>query len=176
MKTQPPVNDAVNVSGHPGKGVTLLATGLGAGFLPLAPGTWGTAVAVPLAWGASKLGQLSFLAATLIVTLAGVWAAERYCRATGREDDQRVVIDEVAGYMVTLLLVPRGAMELILAFILFRILDMWKPPPLRWLDENVKGGLGVMLDDVGAGIYGAILLWLGERMGWIAWLAAKVGL
>src|SRR5215468_9290263 len=89
----------------------LIATALGAGLLPVAPGTWGTAVAVPLAWGidraAGRFATCALIAALAVVTAVGSWAADVYCRATGRHDNQQIVIDEVAGYLLTVVAAPR---------------------------------------------------------------------
>ena len=144
---------------------TLVATAFGAGFLPIAPGTWGTAAAVPLAWLLDRGGDVVFVAATLVIIVVGSFAADSYCRATGRHDNQRVVIDEVAGYLVTLMLVPRTAGNLLAGFLLFRLFDIWKPPPVRWVDRHVGGGFGVVADDVAAAVYGAGCLWLLHHYG-----------
>src|SRR3954469_25360265 len=81
--------------------VTLIATSFGAGFSPKAPGTMGTLTAIPMAWGLAQLGFWGFLAGTVLVTIVGTWAASRFVGATGKDDDQRIVVDEVAGYLVT---------------------------------------------------------------------------
>ena len=146
--------------GRPPLLATLVATALGAGFLPIAPGTWGTAVAVPLAWALDHYGNLVFALVALGVIVVGSFAADVYCRATGRHDNQQVVIDEVAGYLVTMLLVPRTTGNLLAGFFLFRLFDIWKPPPVRWVDRHVGGGFGVVADDVAAAVYGALCMWL----------------
>src|SRR5262245_6214205 len=139
MESQPATSGAKR---GPGLVITLIATGLGAGFVPVAPGTAGTAVAVPLAWAAAQLGQAGYLLVALAVTALGIWAADCYEEATSSHDNQRIVIDEVAGYLVTLAAVPRGPFNLFVGFVLFRLLDIWKPWPVRWIDERVHGGLG----------------------------------
>jgi phosphatidylglycerophosphatase A len=154
---------------------TVIATWFGAGLLPRAPGTWGTLAAVPFAWGLGQLGQVAFLLALLVVTVVGSWAADVYCRATGRHDNQRIVVDEVAGYFLTLALSPRTPLYLGLGFIFFRLFDITKPPPVRWIDRNVKGGFGVVADDLGAGVYAALVLFLLERAGAIAFLSRLLG-
>ena len=138
----------------------LVSTALGAGLLPLAPGTWGTIVAIPLAWALDRAGELWFIVATLVVTAVGSWAADVYCKSTARHDNQQIVIDEVAGYLVTLAPVARTPANLIIGFFLFRLFDIWKPPPVRSIDRHVHGGFGVVADDLGAGVYGAICLFL----------------
>ena len=155
--------------------VTLIATALGAGFLPVAPGTWGTLVAIPLAWALGRAGEPAFVAATLLITLIGSWAAGAYCEASGRHDNQQIVIDEVAGYLVTLLAVPRAPAELVAGFALFRIFDVWKPPPVRAIDRRVHGGFGVVADDLAAGVYAGALLALLHYAGALAWLDSLAG-
>ena len=153
-------------------GVTLIATALGAGFSPLAPGTMGTLTAIPLAWALGRGPAVLFPLVTAFISLIGIWAASAFQAAHGTDDDQRIVIDEVAGYLVTLLLVPRTGATLLLAFVLFRLFDIWKPFPVRLIDRRVGGGLGVMADDLAAGVYGALCLWALAHFGVIARLAA----
>jgi phosphatidylglycerophosphatase A len=155
---------------------TIIATSFGAGFIPKAPGTAGTLTAVPLAWALARGGQVVYIVGLVVVTLVGIWAGEVFGRATGREDDQRIVVDEVAGYLVTLLLVARTPANLVLAVLLFRLFDVWKPPPIRQLDEHVGGGLGVMVDDLAAGVYGAAVLLALDHFGVSARLGAWVHL
>src|ERR1700747_2425773 len=100
-------NAPANPSARPSLLATVIATSFGAGFSPKAPGTMGTLTAVPLAWALAKLDGWVFVAATVAVTLIGAWAASRFIAASGTHDDQRIVVDEVAGYLVTLLLVPK---------------------------------------------------------------------
>lgn len=137
----------------------LTATALGAGYSPVAPGTCGTAFAVPFAWLLADLAWWQFALVAVAVTLVGVAASQRADRAWGTEDNQRIVIDEVAGYFVTMIPADRHALApLIAGFVLFRLFDIVKPPPVRWLDENLPGGWGVMFDDVAAGVMGALAM------------------
>lgn len=150
----------------------LVATALGAGYAPRAPGTFGTAVAVPLAWALASLSVWQFILVAVGVTLLGVACAQRADRAWGTEDNQRIVIDEVAGYLFTVALVDRsGWVPLLAGFVVFRALDILKPPPIRWLDEHLPGGWGVVLDDVAAGVMGAGALLLLDHLGALAYLA-----
>lgn len=149
----------------------LIATAGGAGYSPVAPGTVGTFVTIPLAWALGLLGNLWFLVGTVVVTAIGIWAAGIVVRLKGKEDPQIVVVDEVAGYLVTLAAVERDAIHLALAFFVFRFLDIWKPGPARWADQQVHGGLGVVLDDLFAGAIGAVGLLAMDRFGATAWLA-----
>lgn len=141
---------------HP---ASLLATGFGIGLLPLAPGTWGSLAALPLAWLiAGTAGPWALLAASLVAAATGVWASGVYARASGVADNQSVVIDEIAGQWLALIAVPLNPLAYLAAFALFRLFDITKPWPANLADRNVKGGLGVMLDDIIAGIYALIVL------------------
>lgn len=132
-----------------------IATVGGAGYSPIAPGTCGTAVAVPLTWALSGMTCWGFIITTAAVTVIAIWAASVADRAWGSHDSGRIVVDEVAGYMATMLLVDRASWAaLLIGFVVFRALDIIKPPPIRWVDEQVPGGAGVVLDDVAAGIMG----------------------
>lgn len=130
----------------------VVATGLGLGFLPGAPGTFGSLLGLPIAWGLSQAGWIALLVGTLAVTLIGIWAAGVAERRYGEHDCQKIVIDETAGQMISLLAVPCTPVHLLLAFGFFRLFDSLKPFPAGWVDEHVTGGLGVVLDDVVAGI------------------------
>lgn len=149
---------------HP---VSLLATWFGSGLLPWLPGTWGSLAALPFAWIVVGLGGPWALVAALVLVFAvGVWAADVYSRRAGIDDPGAIVIDEVVGQWLVLLVVPPDPLLYVLGFIVFRTLDIWKPWPVRWADRYVKGGLGVMLDDSLAAIYGVPLMAL------LAWIAA----
>ena len=143
----------------------IIATALGAGYSKVAPGTCGTLVAVPLAWALAARPDWQFALVTVVVTLIGIAAASRADIAWGSHDDQRIVIDEVAGYLVTVAPVVRSWPALLVGFVLFRFFDIVKPPPVRWLDENLPGGWGVVLDDVAAGVMGAIVMVLLQHFG-----------
>lgn len=142
----------------------LTATWFGAGLLPRMPGTWGSAAALPFAWAITWFGGWPALAvATLVVSLLGWWAAEVYVRRAAVDDPSAVVVDEVAGQWLVLMFTPPEVELFVLGFIVFRVLDIWKPWPASWADRYVKGGLGVMLDDLFAAFYGvplmALLTW-----------------
>jgi phosphatidylglycerophosphatase A len=148
-----------------------IATALGAGYSPIAPGTCGTAVTVPLAFALAGLAIWQYVIVVVAITAIGIWAADRADRAWGTHDTGRIVIDEVAGYLVTMTLVARDHwVPLAVGFVVFRAFDIIKPPPVRWLDENLPGGYGVVLDDVAAGIMGAALLAILVAVGGFAWL------
>lgn len=155
---------AIPIRTAPGKRliITALATFFGAGYSPIWPGTAGTLAAVPLAYLLLGCGRAWLYGATVAVLLAGTWAAERYCVLTGTHDNRRIVIDEVAGYLLSMWAVPGSLQNLAAAFVLFRLFDTWKPWPIRVVDRRVKGGFGVMADDVCAGAVSAGLLWLAQ--------------
>ena len=141
-----------------------IATGLGAGYFPVAPGTAGSALglALVIAFRQTALDRLSLAAALLAVTVflfaVGVWAAGKAEKVFGRVDPGQVVIDEVAGQVLTFLAAPRiGWLGLIAGFILFRAFDIVKPFPARQA-ERFPGGWGIMLDDLVAGLYSLIAL------------------
>jgi phosphatidylglycerophosphatase A len=151
-----------------------LATSLGLGYLPKAPGTWGSLAGI-LIYGVTLFyfpmpAASSTLAVTatvgLMLAAGGVWAADRAANFTGRKDPQFVVIDEVSGQHLTyaLALAPLNWKYLLLGFILFRAFDIWKPFPARQA-ESLPGGLGIMADDWAAGLYAALGLWFARRLG-----------
>lgn len=136
---------------HP---VTLITTCFGVGLLPKAPGTWGSLVALPLGWAlASAGGSRMLLVATVICFVVGWWAARDYIGRTGVEDPSEVVIDEVAGQWLVLVAAPLDPVAYGVAFILFRLFDIWKPGPIGRADRAFGGGMGVMLDDILAGMF-----------------------
>lgn len=153
--------------------------------MPVAPGTWGSMVGVGLYYAARRFNTLLinvgagappdatfepfrtmiFLSGLIALTLAGVWAASRAETLLNRKDPGAVVVDEVAGQLITLLVVPfnAGWRAILAGFLLFRVFDIWKPYPIRQL-ESLPSGLGIMADDVLAGAYAAatlsIVIWI----------------
>lgn len=137
----------------------LAATWFGCGLLPKAPGTWGSAAALPFAWVLYLFGgSWTLLAASALCFLTGWWASAVYVRRTGIADPSEVVIDEVAGQWLVLAAAPNDPLLYALGFVIFRVLDIRKPWPASWADRHVEGGLGVMLDDMLAAAYGALLM------------------
>jgi len=141
----------------PDRCATWLATGLGAGYSPLAPGTAGSAVGLVLFWGLSRLDLRAQVVITLLVLWAGVLAATRVERRLGREDPGLVVVDEIVGQWITLISLPFTPLTAVAGFLLFRVMDIVKPWPARQF-ERLHGGLGIMADDVMAGIYAQLAL------------------
>jgi len=144
--------------GFPGPWVLLAAWGP-CGFSPFAPGTVGTLGAVPLAWALSVLGWPAYLAATAALLALGIVAAGRAGRYWGVVDASPIVVDEVVGYLLTMAFVPFSWLTALAGFVLFRLFDVVKPWPVSALDR-IESGLGVMLDDVGAGL----LAWVAMRL------------
>jgi len=143
---------------HP---AALIATVGGVGLLPRAPGTWGSLAALPAAWLIhTGFGTGGLFLAALAVFLVGWWAASVYSAASTDGDPASIVIDEVAGQWLVLAAVPRDPIFYAAGFVLFRILDIVKPWPASWADRSLGGGLGIMLDDIVAGVYGAIALYM----------------
>jgi phosphatidylglycerophosphatase A len=129
-----------------------IAFGLGSGLSPWAPGTAGTLAAIPLYLVLAGLPLPWYLAAVVLAALVGVWACGATARDLGRGDPGAIVWDEVVGFLVTMTAAPPGLAWIILGFALFRLFDIWKPWPIRALDARVHGGLGIMLDDLAAGL------------------------
>jgi len=138
--------------------VLLLATGFGVGYSPIAPGTMGTLLAIPVYYFLSNISSPIYE-----ITLTGffflcVWISENAEIAFGKKDDRRIVIDEIVGFLITMLWVPKTILFVIIGFFLFRVFDILKPFPIRHLEKGFKGGFGVVLDDVVAGVYANIIL------------------
>ncbi len=151
---------------------TSVATFFGIGHLRPGPGTWGSAATVVLWWLIAHKITLSWQpwAAALLAlaaVLIGIPAATRVARASGRKDPQFVVIDEVAGQLVTLIGAPVAWQSLLLGFILFRAFDIVKPPPVRQL-ERLPEGMGIVVDDVGAGLYALAVMQIVLHFGLLA--------
>jgi len=132
--------------------ILFLGQGLGLGRIPFAPGTVGTLPGLLLVWVFWQGGSGVYLALTAVVILSAVWIAKRSAEILGVADDPRIVIDEIAGVLVAFAFVPPSGLALAVGFCVFRILDIAKPPPISTTDRQVKGGVGIVLDDVLAGI------------------------
>ena len=141
----------------------LLATGFGVGYSPVAPGTLGTLVVIPgyyfLSENPSPLYEITLISFFFL----SVWISENAEIFFGKKDDRRIVIDEMMGFLITMLWIPKTIRFIMIGFFLFRFFDILKPFPIRHL-ERVKSGFGVVLDDVLAGIYSNILLHLVLRL------------
>jgi phosphatidylglycerophosphatase A len=136
----------------------LLASNFGLGYAPVASGTFGTLAGLPAFWLLAGLAPAAYALVWGVITAIAVWAAGVAGRHYGVADDGRIVIDELSGYLVTVALLPWSWTTALLGFAWFRVFDILKPPPVRWIDRRFKNGCGVVFDDVAAGIYAAIAL------------------
>lgn len=135
-----------------------IATGLGLGYLPKAPGTWGTLLAFPLHFALVKLspaGYLTALGILLVIAVAAAGAAEKILDF---RDPGVVVIDEVIGMLIALIAAPKQVLYLAAAFLLFRFFDIVKPFPIRLVDQRLHGGIGIVADDLLAGIFTLLIM------------------
>jgi phosphatidylglycerophosphatase A len=142
--------------------VLVLATGLGAGYAPIAPGSAGSVLGLALWYAAFvplwERSPVLCLAAFAAAFVAAVWIAGRAEAELAEHDSPRIVIDEVLGMVATLIAVPAVRPLPIAGFLAFRVLDIIKPPPARWVERNMRGGAAVMLDDLVAAVYANLAL------------------
>jgi len=140
-------------------GVRFLASGFFSGHIPFAPGTFGTLAAIPLyLLLISVLQGWWYAGAVVALTVAAIWISGLAEKIYARKDPPQVVIDEIAGFMLTMIAVPPSALYIILGFVLFRIFDILKPQPAGWINDHMRGGSGIVLDDIVAGLYANIVL------------------
>lgn len=154
MKSAPPPIPA-SLLRDPGH---FLALGFGSGLAPRAPGTFGTLAAIPVYLLCAQLALPAYLLVVVGLFLLGVYLCGRTARALGVHDHPGIVWDEVVGFLLTMAFAPPGWVWIVLGFAAFRLFDIWKPWPIRVLDRRVHGGLGIMLDDVLAGLAAAASL------------------
>lgn len=140
--------------------ILIIATGCYSGYLPIAPGTWGSLVGLLLVFLLHNLSLTVYLAIVASLFLVGSFAAGEAEKILDNRDPGAVVIDEIVGMLIAMVAVPLTPLTMILGFILFRIFDILKPFPVNIFDQRFHGGLGIMLDDVIAGIYSLIVLQL----------------
>jgi len=137
--------------------VHFLAFGFGAGLLPRAPGTWGSLVGLVAAWWLLDLPWPWRIGVVAAVIGAGIFICGESARRLGKHDDQRIVFDEISGVLLTALAVTeKSVVSLALVFVFFRVFDIVKPWPIRDVDHSLKGGLGIMLDDLIAAVFAAV--------------------
>ena len=134
---------------HP---VHFLALGFGSGLAPKAPGTFGTLAVIPVYLLLAQCSTFYYLAGVFALSLAGIWICDFTSQKLGVHDHPGIVIDEFAGYLITMIALPVSLFWVVAGFILFRLFDILKPWPISWLDKHVHGGLGIMLDDLLAGL------------------------
>lgn len=148
-----------------------LATFFGVGRLPKSPGTWGTLAALPFVVLLSQFHPLIYMVVVLLLLPVGIYAAEVYTQEFKVKDAPEIVIDEVIGFLITMTWMPQTWQAYLAGFVLFRFLDILKPPPIRYFDRRVPGGFGVVMDDVVAGVIANVFLqilytetpWLGVQ-------------
>lgn len=170
MKHTQPFNTLPDLVRKIGWFYTFVSTGCLSGYAPVASGTFGTAVAIPIYLALLAVGRASgrpslqwgvYLAVTVALFWLGVQGADKIEQAVAQKDSGIIVIDEIVGYLVTMLFVPQQWFSIVLGFFVFRFFDILKPYPIRKLDQNPNlHGFGVMIDDVLAGVYGAIVMHL----------------
>lgn len=140
--------------------VYFIAFGFGSGLSPVAPGTFGTVAAIPVYLLLSTLSWPVYAVLTCAAFILGVVVSDIVSRDLGEHDYKGIVWDEVVGYLLTMMMVPKGITWIIAGFVLFRLFDILKPWPIGWVDRHVHGGLGIMLDDVIAAIPAWLILQL----------------
>jgi len=143
----------------------MIAFGFGAGLAPVAPGTFGTLLAFPLFWlFRAHADALEFMLAIVVLFVLGIWACEVTGRALGAPDHGGMVWDETVAFLLVLFFTPASPPWQAAAFLLFRLFDIVKPPPIRYYDRTFKSGFGVMLDDLVAAFYTLIVLAVAARL------------
>jgi phosphatidylglycerophosphatase A len=141
-----------------------LAFGFGAGLLPIAPGTWASFFTALVFWLIAPLPIIGLVFVIVLMFVAGVWICGESARRIGVHDHGGIVFDEIVGMLLTLTVVSHEAVWIAVAFLLFRIADVWKPWPIRDVDHRMAGGLGIMLDDVLAAFYAALVTFFMQRI------------
>jgi len=139
--------------------VQMLAFGFGSGLSKKAPGTVGTLVAIPFYYCLIQFFNHFYLPVLVLVIISGIWICGKAANDIGVHDHGGIVWDEIAGYLLTMYWVSFSWQNVILGFILFRLFDIAKPWPINWLDSKVKGGFGIMVDDLLAGLMSAACLY-----------------
>lgn len=147
--------------------ILFLAFGFGSGLAKKAPGTLGTLAAVPVYWVFAQTHIFVYSLLTVAVMISGIWICGLAAKKLGEHDFGGIVWDEIAGYLITLWLVPFSWQAMVVGFLLFRVFDIIKPWPIKWVDQRMEGGFGIMLDDVLAGVFAGFLLLLFIELGWI---------
>ena len=132
--------------------IHFLALGFGSGLLPKAPGTYGTLAAIPIYLLLAPLSTPYYLLIVIIMSLAGIYICGKAAKDSGVHDHGAIVWDEIVGYLITMFMMPTTWQSIVVGFILFRVFDIFKPWPISFVDKNLHGGLGIMVDDVLAGL------------------------
>ena len=140
--------------------IHFIAFGFGAGTSGIAPGTCGTLVAVPIFLLMQDLTPLIYFYCVAFLFLSGIWICDVTSRDLGVDDHPGIVIDEITGYLLAMTAAPPGWLWIVCGFLLFRLFDIWKPWPIRTIDRKLGGGIGIMLDDIAAGVFSLLILQL----------------
>lgn len=156
----PPTSDAVlSPAFHPSRPEHWLAYGFGAGLSPMAPGTMGTLVAIPIYLVLASLPGLVYMVAVAALIAVGIWACGKVAAESGQDDPPAIVWDEVVGFLVAMAAAPVVSLAwIIMGFLLFRLFDIYKPWPVSWAQERFRGGLGIVADDLIAGAMAWVVL------------------
>lgn len=141
-----------------------IAFGFGSGAIPIAPGTFGTLMAIPFYLALRSLPLSAYIVIVVAIMIASMWLSEKVSKEIRVDDHQGMCLDEIVGFLVTMTAIPHGAGWIVAGFILFRFFDIVKPWPIRLIDTKMHNGIGVILDDVMAGIYSWIILFLLARV------------
>ncbi|HDZ57934.1 MAG TPA: phosphatidylglycerophosphatase A [Pseudomonas xinjiangensis] len=142
--------------------VHFLAFGFGSGAMPKAPGTFGTLAGMPFVLLWQQLSTIGYAAVLVISGLFGIWLCHRTAADMGVHDHGGIVWDEFVGVWIALWLAPTGWAWLVAGFLVFRLIDIWKPWPISWVDRHIHGGVGIMLDDILAGVVSLLILLAAE--------------
>lgn len=150
----------------------IVSTWFYVGKIRWAAGTWGTLATIPFVIAFQAMGSIVYMGTTFFIIFLGIFFSDIYEKSKGEHDLSEIVIDEVAGYMIAMTLMPMTWQALTFGFLIFRFFDIFKPFPIGWLDLKIKGGLGVMVDDLVAGVITNIILqvlftktvWLGSQI------------
>jgi phosphatidylglycerophosphatase A len=138
--------------------IHFLAFGFGVGTIPVMPGTFGTLIAIPFYLIIQPLGWANYAIIVAIAFFLGIWLCGKTAQDLGHHDYPGIVWDEIVGFFCTMFFVPAHWYWIVAGFVLFRIMDIWKPWPIFWVDKHVHGGFGIMLDDLLAALYAWLLL------------------
>lgn len=147
--------------------VHFLALGFGSGLMPKAPGTFGTLAAIPVYFLLKDLSITYYIISVFILSITGVAICQYTSDKLGVHDHPGIVIDEFAGYLITMIAVPFSWLWVVIGFVLFRLFDILKPWPISWLDKKVSGGFGIMIDDVLAGVFALAIMHIILYFNWI---------
>ena len=138
--------------------ILLFATGFGVGYSPIVPGTLGSVIAIPVYYFLATIRSPIYEITLIAFFFLSVWISENAEKYFKKKDDRRIVIDEIMGFLITMLWIPKTGFAIMMGFFLFRFFDILKPFPIRHMERRFKGGFGIVLDDVMAGVYANIVL------------------